>query len=103
MSDVRAILYEIKIVGSHLEQIHGMESLIYEIHVPSLRLFFNHTGIYPIHKARYKLAKKLKYFKITFDSATYLKQGLTARIKAEKLAQDLLEINIKKYEKAEKK
>lgn len=98
MTDVRCILYEQIISDSHLHTIHGFKRKIYEIQIPSMKLFFNESGIFPIHLGRYKNAEKLKIFYITFESASYLKQALEASKKANKLAIDLVQAKVKEYE-----
>lgn len=97
MTDVKAYLYKIVISDSPLDTIHGFHHSINEIYIPSLKLFFNHTGIYPIHKGRYANAEKLRVFSITFESASYIKQALEATKKANKLAEDILTTTVKKY------
>ncbi len=97
MTDVKAYLYKIAISDSVLDTVHGFSHSIDEIYIPSLKLFFNHTGIYQIHKGRYDNAEKLRVFSITFESGSYLKQALIASKKANKLAKDILTITVKKY------
>ncbi len=97
MTDVRAYLYKIVISDSPLDTVHGFHHTISEIYIPSLKLFFNHTGIFPIHQGRYSKAEKLRVFSITFESASYIKQALEATKKANKLAQDILTSTVKKY------
>lgn len=98
MTDVRCILYEQIISDSPLHTAHGIKRKIYEVQIPSMKLFFNEEGIFPIHLGRYKNAEKLKLFYITFESASYLKQALEASKKAKKLGIDLLQAKIKEYE-----
>lgn len=99
MTTVKAFLYKITITDSVLDHIHGFEHSIYEIYVPSLKLFFNHQGIFKYHKARYKNAEVIKLFFIEFESGSYILQGYTAMEKAKKLAKDILNITVKKYVK----
>ena len=101
-NNLKAFLYEITIITSSLEHAHGMDSTIYEIYIPKLQLFFNHTGIYKIHTGRYKNAKKLKVFGIEFQSGSYIKQGFTAMEKGHRLAKDILNQTVEKYEKVSK-
>ncbi len=97
MTDVKAYLYKQIVSDSPLDVVHGFHHMIDEIYIPSLKLFFNSTGIYPIHKGRYAKAEKLRVFSITFESASYLKQALEATKKANKLAQDILTSTVKLY------
>lgn len=99
MGNLRAILYEITVTTSPLEHAHGMDSTIYEIHIPKLGLFFNHTGVYKIHKGRYKDVKILKVFGIEFQSGSFIKQGQIAMEKGQRLAKDILTQTVEKYEK----
>ena len=97
MTDVRCFLYNQIISESQLHTIHGMKSKIYEIYIPKMKLFFNHTGIYSIHLGRYKNAEKLRMFYISFESASYLKQALEASKKATKLADELLRTKVEEF------
>lgn len=99
MTTVRAFLYKITITDSMLDHIHGFEHSIYEIYVPSLKLFFNHQGIFKYHKARYKNAEVIKIFFIEFESGSYMLQGYRAMEKGNKLAKNILDSTIKKYVK----
>ncbi len=99
MTKIKAFLYKITITDSVLDQIHGFEHPIYEIYIPSLKLFFNHEGIFKIHNKRYTNAEKMRIFSIEFESGSYIKQGLTAMEKGKKLAKNILDITVKKYVK----
>jgi len=103
MTDVKAVLYKQTISDSVLDTIHGFQHDIFEIHIPKMKLFFNHAGIFAIHKGRYSNAEKLKVFYMTFESASYLKQALEATKKANKLKDDLLRDRVKLFKEQEKK
>jgi hypothetical protein len=94
---VKAYLYKQTISDSVLDTIHGFQHNIHEIYIPSLKLFFNHAGIFAIHKGRYENAEKIRVFSITFESASYLKQALVSTKKANKLAHDILTSTVKLY------
>jgi len=103
MTTIRAYLYKITITDSVLDHIHGFEHSIYEIYVPSLKLFFNHEGVFKAHTKRYENAEIMKIFFIEFESGSFIKQGLTAMEKGKRLAKDLLDITVKKYVKEDVK